>query len=69
MSPEQLVLALDTPAPTGRRTRDQAGLAKDARPGPERLLRELVRRGLAHEHLRIAAALVLALEEEATASR
>jgi hypothetical protein len=46
-------------------TKGEAGIAKELAPGPERLLAALVRRGLAREHLRVAAALVLALDAEA----
>ena len=38
------------------------GLSKEIGPGGERLLAELVKRGLGQEHLRAAAALVLALD-------
>jgi hypothetical protein len=47
-------------------TKGEAGLAKEIGPGPERLLAELTKRGLRRDHLRVAAALVLALEDEAT---
>jgi len=52
----------------GRKTAAETGLARDIGPnaGAERLLRELVRCGLREEHYRVAAALVLALEEEAS---
>jgi len=51
-----------------RKTAAETGLARDIGPnaGAERLLRELVRCGLREEHYRVAAALVLALEEEAS---
>jgi len=51
-----------------RRTAAETGLNRDigAHPGAERLLRELVRRGLADEALVPAAELVLALEVYAT---
>lgn len=45
------------------RTNAELGLAKNGT-GPRALLRELVRRGLSEEALGVAAALVLALEEE-----
>jgi hypothetical protein len=46
-------------------TKEEAGIAKELAPGPERLLAALVRRGLPTENLRVAAALVLALDAEA----
>lgn len=51
-----------------RRTVAETGLSRDigAHAGAERLLRELVRRGLADEDLVPADELVLALEVEAT---
>lgn len=66
MSPEQLVLALDLPETNGTRmTVATAGLRRECPPGPERLLRELVKRGLGHDHFHAAAALVVVLEEDA----
>ena len=72
---EQLALFADTdgraPASSnghnGRRTMAELGLKKEVGPGrgPERLLRELARRGLGDEHYVGAAALVLALNAEA----
>ena len=65
----QLAFELDTevsPAPV-RMTGAQAGLRRDCPPGAERLLAALVKRGLPHEHLHAAAALVLALEQGADA--
>jgi hypothetical protein len=44
-------------------TKAQLGLAKEIPVGAERLLAQLVRRGLAEHHLKAAASLVLALEE------
>jgi hypothetical protein len=44
-------------------SKSEVGLAKAIGPGAERLLAELVKRGLDQEHLRPTAALVLALEE------
>ena len=52
----------------GRKTAAEAGLTRELGPGaggPERLMRELVRRGLPEEGYRAAAALVIALEEVA----
>jgi cobalamin biosynthesis protein CbiG len=46
-------------------TNAEAGIGKGIAPGPARLLRALVRHGLAQEHLRAGAALVLALDEGA----
>jgi hypothetical protein len=50
----------------GTMTKAEAGLAKEIPPGAERLLGELAKRGLRSEDLRVAAMLVLALEEWAT---
>jgi hypothetical protein len=47
-------------------TKADLGLAKEIPPGAERLLSELVKRGLRKDAYRPAAALVLALEEWAT---
>jgi hypothetical protein len=55
-------VAVDTPA--RRLNATQAGLVK-AGPGAPRLLAELVRRGLQPDDLKVAAALVLELEEQA----
>ena len=49
-----------------RRTNGELGLRRDAAPGPERLLRELVKRGLDERHHVAAGALVLALDDEGT---
>jgi hypothetical protein len=50
--------------PRNAMNRDQAGLNKDGTtPGAERLLAELVKRGLRPPHLKAAAALALALDE------
>jgi hypothetical protein len=65
VTPGQLALFAD-PNGTGRKTVSVAGLRRDAPPGPERLLRELVKRGLCPDHLERAAALVLVLDEEPT---
>jgi len=52
----------------GRKTAAQAGLRREiGGGGAERLLRELVRRGLPEDAYYAAAGLVLALEEEAGA--
>jgi hypothetical protein len=62
----QLELFAETlAAPRGRLTREQAGLAHGIPPGPERLLAALVKRGVAGDDLRVAAALCLALENVA----
>jgi hypothetical protein len=47
-----------------RLTRAEAGVSKETRPGAERLLADLVARGLDRDHLRVAAALVLELDAE-----
>jgi hypothetical protein len=46
-------------------TKAEMGLAKEIGPGAERLLSQLVKSGLSENSLRVAAALVLALEDEA----
>jgi hypothetical protein len=57
----------DAPNGGGTLTKAEAGLAKGIPGhGAERLLAQLVKCGLDREHFRTAAALVLALEEEAT---
>jgi hypothetical protein len=51
----------------GRLNKVEAGLAKEGvGRGAERLLSEMVKRGLAEEHLHAAAALALALDEGQT---
>jgi hypothetical protein len=57
------------PRHNGRVSNAEAGLRKmhDGSTGPERLLRELVRKGLREDARPAAAALVLALDEEAEA--
>ena len=50
-------------ATNGVKTVASAGLSKGAAPGAERLLRELVKRGLREDSLRVAAALALALDD------
>jgi hypothetical protein len=68
VNPEQLVFdlfAADTNG-NGRRTVAELGMTRQfPAGGAERLLRELVRRGLADESLHAAAALVLVLDEGA----
>jgi hypothetical protein len=63
----QLALFATTNGDGHRRTVAQAGLRREIGPdaGAERLLRELVRRGLADDALVPAAALILALEHQA----
>ena len=46
----------------GRMTRAEAGLRREAPPGAERLLGELVKRGLPAGDLKVAAALCIALD-------
>jgi hypothetical protein len=60
---EQLTLLALEPG-AQRRTNRELGLTRDAAPGPARLLRELVRRGLDERHHVAAAALVLALDDD-----
>lgn len=50
-------------ATNGIKTVATAGLSKGAAPGAERLLRELVKRGLPEDSLLEAAALALALDD------
>ena len=57
-------LALFAEATGGGKTKAEAGLC-DTPPGAERLLAELVRRGLPEGDLRVAAALCLVLDEGA----
>jgi hypothetical protein len=62
---EQLKLFGTKPQPQAngcRITIDQAGLTHGRRRGAERLLAEMVKRGLREEHLRTAASLCLALD-------
>jgi hypothetical protein len=49
--------------PATRMNREQAGLRFDVPAGAERLLAALVKRGLARQDLRSAAALCLAMDE------
>jgi hypothetical protein len=63
MTPDQLALFVMESSTNRRKTAIEAGLVKDAPPGAERLLRELVRRGLERDHLHTAAALALVLDE------
>jgi len=68
MTDDQLAL-FDAPADRNapRGTKASLGLAKEGLGrGAERLLVELLKRGLDREHLEMAAALALALEEGAT---
>jgi hypothetical protein len=59
---EQLALFDAEPNGNGHRmTKAEAGLS-ETRPGAQRLLGELVRRGLDRDHLTAAAALVLELD-------
>ena len=62
---EQLALFADLVANGngGTRTAAALGLAKEAPPGAERLLRALVRDGLPEDALKAAAALVLELDQ------
>jgi hypothetical protein len=53
----------------GRKTKAEAGLAKGIGPGAERLLSELVKRGLPEADLLVAAMLALALDEAAPGTR
>jgi hypothetical protein len=50
-------------APDARMNRNAAGLRKGIPPGAERLLGELVKRGLLERDLKVAALLALALDE------
>ena len=61
---EQLVLDLGPEHAQLRvLTKQEAGLTKEMPPGPERLLSEMVKRGLERDHLVAAAALVFAFDE------
>lgn len=64
-------LALDFPTPDRREMKTVAalGLRRDCPPGPARLLRELVKRGLTEDALHSAAALALVLDEGPTEQR
>jgi hypothetical protein len=57
-------LPLFTENGNGRMTKDAAGL-KETPPGAERLLAELIKRGLPPGDLKVAASLCLALDERA----
>ena len=65
----QLVLFAEDPMATrvSMKTKGEAGLTKAMPPGPERLLGELVKRGLDRGDLPVAARIVLALDEEPVA--
>jgi hypothetical protein len=65
MIPRQLGLLVREPRPVRR----DVALRRPAPPGAERLLRELVRRGLEPGALRVAAGLCLALDGQAAATR
>ena len=56
-------LALFEVASNRTATKAEMGLAKEIGPGAERLLAALVKYGLSENSLRVAAALVLALDE------
>jgi hypothetical protein len=62
----QLTLDLDPGHDPAPRVLNKAavGLAKVVRPGPERLVSELVKRGMSRDHLAAAAALALLLDAE-----
>lgn len=69
---EQLVLGPDLfasvdVATVPRLTAADLGLVEKVGPGGERLVAELLRRGLAHEHVYTAARLAALLEEDAGA--